>query len=454
MVSLISTSGLDSVKVKGVITPTSTIDYLRFFGNSTDAEIALNSQSCDHADFEYIRVSGTGSFGTGAIFVNADLNAVVGLVGLVQQSRLLNTVSLGAGDVSFLFCSSGVAGLSRPTVTITDASTQLDFRSYSGGVNIAGAVSGNNVSMDVTSGTVEFTSSCTGGAAVTRGDVVVVDNSVGMTLTDQSTYTQVSTTIPAQITGLNDFDPTSDAVIVGTIQNNVITSSTIATNAFNNSAFTTGFYNSINAEVDTALADYDAPTKAEMDAAFTEIKGPTFTSTDTLESIRDRGDSAWTTATGFSTFNPAVDVVANVTLVDTVTTNTDMRGTDGANTVAPATPTNVTDAQTAIIAQVDANETKIDLLETKTQADARQALLIAEHDATQAAITTVEGKVDTTVTQSTLARKHLTNRDKIDTTANTLTRYDDNGTTALVTFDLKDADGAASSTQIYEKVPQ
>jgi len=34
-------------------------------------------------------------------------------------------------------------------------------------------------------------------------------------------------------------------------------------------------------------------------------------------------------------FNPAVDAVANVTLVDTVTTNTDMRGTDGANTVAP-----------------------------------------------------------------------------------------------------------------------
>ena len=34
-------------------------------------------------------------------------------------------------------------------------------------------------------------------------------------------------------------------------------------------------------------------------------------------------------------FNPAVDVVARVTLVDTTTTNTDMRGTDGANTTAP-----------------------------------------------------------------------------------------------------------------------
>jgi hypothetical protein len=34
-------------------------------------------------------------------------------------------------------------------------------------------------------------------------------------------------------------------------------------------------------------------------------------------------------------FDPAVDVVANVTLVATTTTNSDMRGTDGANTVVP-----------------------------------------------------------------------------------------------------------------------
>lgn len=34
-------------------------------------------------------------------------------------------------------------------------------------------------------------------------------------------------------------------------------------------------------------------------------------------------------------FDPASDTVANVTLVGTVTTNSDMRGTDGANTVAP-----------------------------------------------------------------------------------------------------------------------
>ena len=47
--------------------------------------------------------------------------------------------------------------------------------------------------------------------------------------------------------------------------------------------------------------------------------------------------SQWATAdvSGLSTFDPATDPVANVTLVATTTTNTDMRGTNGANTVVP-----------------------------------------------------------------------------------------------------------------------
>jgi len=49
-------------------------------------------------------------------------------------------------------------------------------------------------------------------------------------------------------------------------------------------------------------------------------------------------------------FDPAVDTVARVTLVDTTTTNTDMRGTDGANTTAPATPANVSAVTTTLAA--------------------------------------------------------------------------------------------------------
>ena len=43
----------------------------------------------------------------------------------------------------------------------------------------------------------------------------------------------------------------------------------------------------VNTEVDAALTDYDAPTNTEMVAAFTEIKGATWSGTDTLEGIFD-----------------------------------------------------------------------------------------------------------------------------------------------------------------------
>ena len=56
----------------------------------------------------------------------------------------------------------------------------------------------------------------------------------------------------------------------------------------------------VQSEVADGLAAYDPPTKAELDSAFTEIKGGSFASTDTLEAIRDRGDAAWTTGGGGS----------------------------------------------------------------------------------------------------------------------------------------------------------
>lgn len=74
----------------------------------------------------------------------------------------------------------------------------------------------------------------------------------------------------------------------------------------------------VQSECADALSAYDPPTKAEQDTAFTEIKGATFNgATDTLEALRDRGDAAWVTATGFSTHGAAdVWAVATRALTD------------------------------------------------------------------------------------------------------------------------------------------
>lgn len=129
------------------------------------------------------------------------------------------------------------------------------------------------------------------------------------------------------------------------------------------------------------LAQIEGSTVLAKEATSTSIKAKTdllsFTGTDvkaTLdgeEVVTDIASRNASKATGFATpanvtdardvitgaisalndFDPTNDVVAHVTLVDTTTTNTDMRGTNGAITSLSgiATATNVSDAQMAII---------------------------------------------------------------------------------------------------------
>jgi len=83
--------------------------------------------------------------------------------------------------------------------------------------------------------------------------------------------------------------------------------------------------------------------------------------------VTDSESVITSTISTLNDFDPAVDVVAHVTLVDTTTANTDMRGTDGANTVTPATPTDVTaalvalDLDTALIAQGSERAVNVDV---------------------------------------------------------------------------------------------
>ena len=115
----------------------------------------------------------------------------------------------------------------------------------------------------------------------------------------------------------------------------------------------------INAEVDTALADYDGPTNAEMEAR---------------------------TLVAASYFDPAADTVARVTLVDTTTTNTDMRGTDSAATAsALATLNDLSQADVRTAVGLAAANLDSQLDDLPTNAELTTALGTAD-DAVLAAI--------------------------------------------------------------------
>lgn len=124
----------------------------------------------------------------------------------------------------------------------------------------------------------------------------------------------------------------------------------------------------VNAEVDTALADYDGPTNTEMVAAFTQIKGAGWSTTDTLEAIRDRGDAAWITATGFSTHS-ASDVWAVGTRTITGGTITTYTGNTPQTGDAYAIVNSGTHGNAALKTLIDAVDTVVDSILADTGTD-------------------------------------------------------------------------------------
>lgn len=74
----------------------------------------------------------------------------------------------------------------------------------------------------------------------------------------------------------------------------------------------------VNSECDTAISDAALATAASLATVDSNVDD-ILADTNDLQSNQNN----WLTATGFSTFDPATDTVARVTLVDTVTTNTD-----------------------------------------------------------------------------------------------------------------------------------
>lgn len=88
-------------------------------------------------------------------------------------------------------------------------------------------------------------------------------------------------------------------------------------------------------QIDTALGLYaiDAPVGAALSSA--DSVNVSVTPTDATRVVYPVGYEIDVATSTRSDFDETTDTVARVTLVDTTTANTDMRGTDGANTVAP-----------------------------------------------------------------------------------------------------------------------
>jgi len=172
-----------------------------------------------------------------------------------------------------------------------------------------------------------------------------------------------STTIPAQITGLNNFNPATDTVATVTnltnlpsIPTNWLTAAGISAGAFNGKGDwnigKTGYTLSQTFPTNFADLSITATTGKVTVGTNSDKTGYSISGTKTtLDALNDIA------VTSLNNFDPATDTVAHVTLVDTTTTNTDMRGTDGANTAAPdnaSIAAILTDTGTTLPAQITA----------------------------------------------------------------------------------------------------
>jgi len=244
----------------------------------------LNGQIISGAYFHGAVVNGIGvNGGDGPFFSYCDIETVSLPGSSYDKCALSGPITCTEAAIYFFEASfSAVAGTTTPVFDFGAAigNSDVNFRHYSGGIEVENMKAGDLMSLEG-DGQLKINANCTGGTIAIRGNFKVTDSAGGVvTLSDDA------------------------RIDIG----------------------------QINAQCDLALADYDPATSTELAAVDAKVD---IIDTNVDAILVDTGTTLPDQINALNDFNPATDTVANVTLVDTTTTNTDMRGTDGANTVAP-----------------------------------------------------------------------------------------------------------------------
>ena len=168
-----------------------------FLGASPIASImVLDGRDTLGATFELLGLtgvlSGRASFRECAIGGPTGLS---GFSGIATDCGFNGDITLDATateNILFKDCVSVIAGTAKPTVDCNNTSANIHFRDYSGGLKVTNFTAGNNMSIDINSGSVEIDSTCTAGTIVVRGVTELIDNSgAGCTIVKTGTVTEL-----------------------------------------------------------------------------------------------------------------------------------------------------------------------------------------------------------------------------------------------------------------------
>jgi hypothetical protein len=158
---------------------------------------------------------------TGEIATGSDIQCE--RVGLTMVRRLrggflncmfLDELSVDEGGFTiFADCYSGVPGTSSPICRFEGTGSSMNFRAYSGGIQIEDMVAGNTATVDVSPGTVKVEASCTGGSLNARGIGRLEDRSAGTAVTNLI-ISQDDVGLVREIHSLLGLDPSEELTIV------------------------------------------------------------------------------------------------------------------------------------------------------------------------------------------------------------------------------------------------
>lgn len=134
-------------------------------------------------------------------------------------------------------------------------------------------------------------------------------------------------------------------------------------------------------------------------------------------------------------FKPTTGAFTVTIRLNTSSLTQQTAGTDPAS-LATAVRTELTPELTLIDVSVASRATQTSVDDVQTTADAIEVT-----------VSNMSTVIDEII-------KYSKNKSVIDISAKTLTIYDDDGTTPIRVFDLKDSAGVASITDIYQRIPQ
>jgi len=299
--------------------------------------LELNNQVITDMQVKGAFITGTGT-GSGYTFKNCTLADGATLTvadGDCFDCALAGSIVLSAaGTYYFDKCFSGAAGISTPDIDFGAAvgDTNLNFRHYSGGIEVKnmGASGTDKMSLEG-NGQLVLNANCSGGTIAIRGNFTVTDNAGGaVTLSDDARVDQNQITAACEAGSLVSdvwdhlLASISTAGSIGKLIKDyldaAISSRSTVTKA------------EVNAEVDTALADYDPPTKAEMDAGLSGIETKVDTVDTVVDAIKAKTDNLPNdpaSTTNVSAVETKVDTVD--TVVDAIKAKTDNLPADPAD---------------------------------------------------------------------------------------------------------------------------